>query len=223
MEQKTITVFKNNVSFKVIDTFLNRDFWLQHHSSWEQQSHDWLDKHLNPNKVFLDIGSWIGPLTLYAAQKCKVVAIEPDPIAYDELLKNLMLNNLSNVLPINKAVSFNNESISIGCQVLGQSGTSTTFTTNAVNVQCLTINQILQEADNKNVSCIKIDIEAHEQVLLKDPMMLEITVPLRIAFHPGLFQGEEKKEYISDITQFFKAKKITVPLILPEFFEVNFN
>lgn len=46
-----------------------------------------------PNGIHLDIGAWVGPTALFAAHfAARVVALEPDPRAFSELLANIQLN-----------------------------------------------------------------------------------------------------------------------------------
>ena len=216
---------KRGLDFKVIDTPLNRDFWLQNYPYWENETFDFLDRHLCTAKTFIEIGAWIGPLTIYAATKSRnVYCLEPDPIAYAELLENLNLNVINNVTALPVAISNDTAGIKIGSACLGQSGTSTVFSSNAVAVECITLQQLL---DNNNIelgpsiSCVKIDIEGHEEILLKDKMIFDLPCPLRISFHPGLYKDERQKQYMSNILPFLKYKKITMPLIVPDFFEIN--
>ena len=45
---------------------------------WEPDSFALIDRFVTPGTTFVDIGAWIGPLTLYAASvACEVLAIEP--------------------------------------------------------------------------------------------------------------------------------------------------
>lgn len=44
---------------------------------------------LEPGDLFVDVGAWIGPVTLWAMEHTSnIIAIEPDPIALDELHGN---------------------------------------------------------------------------------------------------------------------------------------
>ena len=62
---------------------------------WEVHTHKILEKFLDSNHSFIDIGAFIGPTTLYGAFIAKkVYAIEPDPIAFNELKKNVLLNHV---------------------------------------------------------------------------------------------------------------------------------
>jgi len=60
------------------------------------------------NRVVVDVGAYIGDSTVYFALKGakKVIAVEPHPVAYKELLENIKLNRLEDiVIPINAALS----------------------------------------------------------------------------------------------------------------------
>jgi len=55
------------------------------------------------------------------------------------------------------------------------------------------------------VSVIKIDIEGHEQVLLKNHSLLwDLNVPMYISLHPGF--KIDTKQYFEDITPFLLKK-----------------
>jgi FkbM family methyltransferase len=83
------------------------EFWRATTSnSWEPHTFHVLAKYLTRETTYYDIGAWIGPTAIYAADRCKkVVCFEPDPVAYRYLLWNLGLNALSNVLPLNIALA----------------------------------------------------------------------------------------------------------------------
>ncbi len=58
---------------------LNRDA-----SGFEPDLFDALDEHIHPGSVFIDIGAWIGFVSIYAAQLGATVhSYEPDPAAYN--------------------------------------------------------------------------------------------------------------------------------------------
>ncbi|WP_229572641.1 FkbM family methyltransferase [Saccharolobus caldissimus] len=55
--------------------------------------------------IVLDAGAFIGDFTLKIARKAKeVVAVEPLPWAFQLLKKNVEMNELKNVVPVNKAL-----------------------------------------------------------------------------------------------------------------------
>lgn len=60
---------------------------------WETETFDVLDRFLKPDKVFLDIGAWVGTLSLYAVKKgAYAKAYEPDPVASKWLIENIDAN-----------------------------------------------------------------------------------------------------------------------------------
>jgi FkbM family methyltransferase len=68
------------------------------------------EKHyrIKEGDVIVDAGAYLGHFTVYAAKRVgntgKVVAFEADPSVYRMLLRNLKLNNLTNVIAINQGV-----------------------------------------------------------------------------------------------------------------------
>ncbi len=89
--------------------------------AWEPHTFVLLDQHLRPNSVFVDIGAWVGPLTLYACTKpgVRVVALEPDAIALRRLRENLQLNDaalgtLARVIVEDACLAPNDGSVTFG-------------------------------------------------------------------------------------------------------------
>jgi precorrin-6B methylase 2 len=76
---------------------------------WEPRITGWVSRHLAPGDTFIDVGANIGYYSLLASplvgKTGTVVAIEASPRTFDDLLFNLELNNVSNVRPVNVAVS----------------------------------------------------------------------------------------------------------------------
>jgi hypothetical protein len=76
-----------------------REFWLTvQEGSWEPTTFQVIKAALTAGmgagrEVHLDIGSWVGPTALFAALLVpRVLAIEPDPRAFNELHANALLN-----------------------------------------------------------------------------------------------------------------------------------
>jgi len=69
-------------------------FWARVASGgWEPRTFDWFEQLIDPERVVLDIGAWIGPTTLFAATRARrVFAVEPDPIASHSLEQHVTLN-----------------------------------------------------------------------------------------------------------------------------------
>jgi FkbM family methyltransferase len=63
------------------------DFWaLWKGGEWERETREWVERVTRPGDLFVDVGAWIGPVTLWAVEAgAYVIAIEPDRVACREL------------------------------------------------------------------------------------------------------------------------------------------
>lgn len=99
MPYETVEVPINGVPFTVVQ----RPFWEQvRANNWEPGTFHALDRYLRPDKVCLDVGAWVGPITLYAMRKAReVICLEPDYLAFGELRENIALNDGQNTIQLN--------------------------------------------------------------------------------------------------------------------------
>ena len=75
--------------------------------TYEQSLVRYVQSNIKLNEICIDIGAFIGFYTVIFSKiiglNGKVFAVEPENNAYSYLLKNIRINNLQNVVPINKA------------------------------------------------------------------------------------------------------------------------
>ena len=139
--------------------------------TWEPYTTELFQNALKPGSTVLDIGAHHGYFSLLAA-KCvgpegMIYAFEPAPENFKILKRNIELNHLTNVIPINKAVS--DKSTTLPFYFRRQTGvTGSLFATqqsdeNTVPVECVTIDEHL---DGKSVDVVKMDIEGAEATAL---------------------------------------------------------
>ncbi|MEP7115700.1 MAG: FkbM family methyltransferase [Ilumatobacteraceae bacterium] len=68
-------------------------FWDTCEGGWEATTFEVLASRLEAGSTFVDVGAWIGPMTLLAAAcGAHVIAYEPDPAGADELAENVAAN-----------------------------------------------------------------------------------------------------------------------------------
>lgn len=117
-------------------------------------------------KVIVDVGANIGVYSIYIARKfphAKVYAIEPEESNYNQLLRNIRLNKLTNINPIRAIVS-----TEIGTRTLFLSTISTCHsiefriggekqTVESIKLSCL-----------GRIDLLKVDIEGAEYEVFKD-------------------------------------------------------
>lgn len=183
-----------NTSFEV-EPSVHIEFWQSiAQESWEMESYRIIDQYCNQQSVMVDIGAWAGPITLYAASKCKkVYALEPDPAIYPELIKNVALN--SNLAPriicLNKAIAIRD-----GIKKLyarnnyGESSSSLLQRfrdrLDLVDCECISLTTLLETAAITHIDFIKMDIEGAEFELIKNlkDELKKLNYPsLYISFH----------------------------------------
>jgi len=196
---KIIEITKNERPFLVHE--YTRPFWQKLQKGlWERETFEVLDKFLNPNHLYVDVGSWIGPTVLYGAQTAKrSYALEPDPVAFAQLRANVNLNpKLASKIELhNYAIAEKNGQIRLGNRnQLGDSMTGVLFANapNSFLTDAITLEEFFERNDIKDCNLIKIDIEGGEVSVIpqsKD-FFRRTKIPLYLSLHPLWFEDKEK-------------------------------
>ena len=152
----------NGKKFSVKYTF----FWENvKNGKWEPDTFKVFDKFLDKKHSFIDMGAWIGPTTLYGAHSAKhCYSIEPDPVAFGNLKKNVSLNptlaekiNIFDCCITDKTgpVKFGNP------EELGNSGSSMLIADSkrSISVSGITLEEFIEKNKIDDCNFIKIDIE----------------------------------------------------------------
>lgn len=192
-------------------------FWEKFaNGSWEPETFKIFDAFLDREKIFVDIGAWIGPTTLYAASRAKqVFAFEPDPIAYRSLVQNLELNRIENVVPYPIAVADSWKGINFGKRILyGDSmsselwGTSGGAQVPAVSLEAIVIDLM--------PGFIKIDIEGGEKTIFDRSILAlgEIQPTIHLSLHT---------QWHRDDLEGFKTSIMEGLEMYPYFYDENLN
>ena len=130
--------------------------------------------------VMIDIGAHIGMISILYAKlypKLTVYAFEPVPDNYTALLKNIELNNVTNVIPFNMTVTKDGRDITITANFDGNTGSSTQFATDEekneydnFSVKSITLENIFKKHNIKKCKLLKIDCEGSEyEILMNTP------------------------------------------------------
>ncbi|MFN5135289.1 MAG: FkbM family methyltransferase [Chitinophagaceae bacterium] len=147
-------------------------FW---HGSYESKETETLLQFISHQNVFIDAGANSGYYSLLIASKysdCLVHAFEPASSSYQNLQSNILLNKLSNIIALQKALS--NKT---GCKHLylsAKDNTGMSSFTRAENAsgtieEVKTIPLELYATQNKlsNIAAVKIDVEGAELEVLE--------------------------------------------------------
>ena len=183
-------------------------FW---NKNYENYTYKIFDRYLDPAHSYIDIGAFIGSTVLYGANIAKkVYAIEPDPIAFSELKRNVSLNpNLKDKIEIHQKC-INNKSGQVRFGNIAKGGDSTSslqFSDSKTSwiVDGVTFEEFIEKNNIKNCNFIKMDIEGGEAIVL--PSMkdfLEKNKPiLYLSMHPIFF-----KDAVEDTKKIIKVLNI---------------
>jgi FkbM family methyltransferase len=177
--------------------------------NWEPYTSELFKKVIKPGSTVLDIGAHHGYFSLLAARyvgtEGKVYAFEPAEANFLILKKNVDLNNLSNVIPVNLAVSDTNTLMSFYYRqetgVTGSLFASNKPNESTVPVECVTIDGYLP---GKRVDVLKMDIEGAEPNALKGMMQtlsLSTHIELFVEINPECLSkaGVEPKDFLSQL------------------------
>jgi FkbM family methyltransferase len=170
------TVRLDSRPIKVVP-FYDEKFWSDVDSGfWEPQTLSLLRSQCGPGSKYCDIGAWVGPTVLHAANLgAQVVCFEPDPLAFERLRGNLRLNGALDVVALNFALGESTSLRKMGALVgsLGKSATSFLGdgAEQTIEAPCLSWNDAMRLLGQPRFDFIKIDIEGGEVELL--PVMLD--------------------------------------------------
>jgi len=170
---KTIHGFKILID-PVLDKGLERDLFV--YGTYEEGTLRIMNQILGAGDTFVDIGANIGLMSLHAAKilngSGNVLSFEPLSSTYDIFRQNIALNDFTNIEAVNIAIGstngttdiHDNRSINRGSSSLIKS--NHTESSHSVAIQSFD-EYIERQRPNRNISCIKIDVEGWELEVLK--------------------------------------------------------
>ncbi|MCA3378173.1 MAG: FkbM family methyltransferase [Roseomonas sp.] len=199
---------------RVVVSEAHQAFWeVFQAGKWEEATLDTFDRHLNSSTVFLDIGAWIGPTTLYAAGRAKrVIAIEADPVAAGLLRTNIALNPLlaERIEIIERAVSPQGGTLRLGSKgSKGDSMSSVFFgeKENSWEIETITPAEINTKLGDDEPVFLKMDIEGAEYHVLSGirPLLERREIAALVAFHPTFLPGNKALRWLKSLFMTQKA------------------
>lgn len=186
---------------------LNFPFWRDIFPQWENGTFDVFDTFLKKDKIFIDIGGWIGTTAMYGSRKSKhVYSVEADNMAAEDMQKNLENNCEQNYTVINKAIFYlDNQTIQFGKNKFLQNARlndSTSqiysegeYSDSVYQKQTITIGSLLTEYNINplDISLIKVDIEGGEEYILVDlfDIYAKYSAPMYISFHYSWWNNKD--------------------------------
>ncbi len=230
IEEKYYKIIKKNTFFLIEknDSDPNISFWKDIYGDWERETFDVFDYFLDPKKVFLDIGGWIGTTCMYASRNSKhVYAVEADKKSAIDLEKNCSINCDNYTVIHNAIYNIDDIEISFGKNTHLQDSKLNDSTSQIQHSECalsegvyqiktITLSKIIEKykIDPTNISLIKVDIEGGEEHILEDLYHFHKTyhVPIYISFHYSWWKNMDLYRF-SFLTDEQKKQIIQNPFI----------
>jgi len=207
---KPFTVHRYGQSFVVSGNFEYFLFW--RYASWEQETFQAMLRVLDRDHSFIDIGSWIGPTVLFGACLAKkAYGIEPDPLAFNELEKNVRLNGeLQEKISLHQlCIHDTSGEVRFGSPTKGGDTISSIRFGDAKTswvVPSRTFQQFIDDQGINDCNFIKMDIEGSEaNVLPTMKRYLEEAHPvLHLSMHPPFFPNpmEDTKKILDALASY---------------------
>ena len=148
---------------------------------------DYLQEYPDKKKTFLDIGGHIGTFSIPFAEIFKCVhSYEPNGETFELLKRNIKLNNITNIIAYNFAVSSHGNSMKI-VRYGNNTGCYYSLKDSSGDIKSV----ILDKLEYQNVDFIKVDIGGGEldvlkgchNILVRDKPLLEVNIGLSYKNH----------------------------------------
>jgi len=180
-----------------------------------------LSQFLKTGSVVIDVGSNLGYYALLESKlvgrRGLVIAIEPEPINFSYLIRNLRLNRITNVVPVNLAVSNingtimmvrskkSNQTFAISDQARFRSGRY--FLVKAKTLDCLVERMCVK------VDAIRADIEGYEDFLLLGAVstIRKFRPVLLLEIHPFLLGVHRTFNMLMRLKELGYVAKVVIP------------
>mgnify|MGYP000344834382 CR=1 FL=1 len=145
--------------------------WWRFAKPFEPLTREFLVKNAEENDVFLDVGAHIGIYTVRLAEIVRrVIALEPEPRNYRFLLRNVIINGVNDrvvVLPIAASDRDGYAYLCIKRSSGAHSLEEAKSCVKRVKVIIMNIDTLLRILNVDRVDMVKIDVEGHEDKVVK--------------------------------------------------------
>ena len=202
---------RDGVEMSVVDedATAHWEFWDKYVKNWGRPLMALLDIMLEPEDTLIDIGAWVGPITLWAAlskNRLNVVAIEPDPVAFKQLVENCDYNGLEEQVEcIQAAAAVEDGEVQIWpYSEWGRSHSGMTRQRGKpITVEAINMAYVIAE---NQPDLVKMDIEGGEVLVIPaiGPIMRQLNIPLILAHHPNFYGGNDDNPMRDELMMWVK-------------------
>jgi FkbM family methyltransferase len=213
--------------------YLNLDEYIDKNivtNSFELCTEKWLKDFIEPGQTIIDIGANIGYFSLVSSEHIgdgKIFAVEPTRYGYQELEKNIAINNFSNIIPKKIALgSCNQKNVNISYKPdnyttgdvtgirsswLNQEGKVTSVQIETEDYcDFITLDTFVEQQEINRLDILKIDVDGLELNVLKGGinsiLNFKPVIILELEYNRNQnSSGDLKGELLDIISQFFES------------------
>lgn len=165
--------------------------------AWEPGTLGVVAAHVEPGTLFLDLGAWVGPLSLHAAALgARVIAVEADPRALDQLRCNLAVNPelAARITVVPRAVSSDRNAVRMGARRRPGDSMSSVLLADAAtswSADAVTPDELAGMVGEGERLVVKLDVEGGEYALLPSltGLLSRPDAVLLVSLHPVILAG----------------------------------
>jgi FkbM family methyltransferase len=162
--------------------------------------------HLNLSnpRIIIDAGANIGTSSIFFARKypdARIFAVEPETSNFELLKKNT--RNYDNIVPIKAAIWSKNCTRTIQNRFTGHWGYTVSETTNRIEstgqeINCKTINTLMNEHEIELIDLLKMDIEGGEKDVLENSQdWIDSVDTITVELHDRICMGCDRACYLA--------------------------
>lgn len=178
------TIVHTNFGFEIlVDPVFDKGLEgsIYYHGTYEAGTLNVIKGCLRKGDSFIDIGSNIGLMSLFASQLIgengTVYSFEPEPETFGILKKNIEINKRNNILTFDTAIGSETNTATIYSGTRGSRGSASLIKPDEKNssgkeVQVQTLDEFIAANTISNIRMIKIDVEGWELEVLKGARQL---------------------------------------------------
>ncbi len=197
---------KEGVQYNFADTTEQQwihDWLMRSFPHWEPNTFKTFRQVVNPDKIAIDIGAWIGLTAVWLSKHFKhVVCIDADKKSVVSLEKNLQASDCTNYTIINNAVYETRTKLTFGANNhlphAAQNDSTSQLKSVATKpddymVSTITLSDIFNTHPPSTVGFVKVDIEGGEEYILQQlfTKCKAHNIPFLISFHIDWWQDKE--------------------------------
>jgi FkbM family methyltransferase len=167
--------------------------------------------------TFIDVGANIGKYSILLGKKLKergtVLAIEPEEKNFNILKKNIKLNGLKNVMPINKGCFSKKDTLDFYLENIGygkHSLSNKELGDKKIQINVDALSNIVKKNKIKDIKLIKIDVEGAEADVLKG------AEKILKKYHPKIIFEAWNEEQLKGVKKELDKMKYKIKRIDPE-------